>query len=157
MTRERARAPRGKRVTARVPRNRGTVTTMIGAMSLAGVTALMTTIGATSGDVFLKFVETKLVPTLRRGDVVIWDNVGAHRSRAVREAVEATGARVKFLPPYSPDLNPIEPAWSKLKTHLRTVEPRSVEHLRSAIYAGARRITRSDAKGWFGYSGYHVT
>ncbi len=157
MTRERARAPRGKRVRARVPRNRGTVTTMIGAMSLTGMTALMTTIGATSGDVFLKFVNTKLVPTLRRGDVVVWDNVGAHRSRAVRAAVEATGARVKFLPPYSPDLNPIEPAWSKVKGRLRTVEPRTVEHLRGAIHAAARRVTRKDAKGWFRYSGYHLT
>src|SRR2546421_7155685 len=98
---------------------------MLGALSLAGVQALMTIKGATDGDTFLVFVREVLAPTLHEGDVVIWDNLGAHRSMVVRQAVEARGARLIFLPPYSPDMNPIERCWSKIKTFLRAAKART--------------------------------
>jgi len=154
MTRDRARAPSGERAVARIPRARGTVTSMIGAFSTKGFLALSTHKGATNGPIFRRFVVKKLLPTLRRGDVVVWDNACAHKPRDLREAIEAKGARLMFLPPYSPDLSPIEPGWGKLKTLLRAAEPRTVPRLRAAIRRAIRRITAKDAKGWFRYCGY---
>ena len=102
MTRDHARAPRGERAVGLAPRNRGTVTTMIGALTLEGISALMTVTGATDTEVFLAYVNEVLGPTLRPGDIVVLDNVGAHKPAAVRTAIEARGATIKFLPPYSP-------------------------------------------------------
>lgn len=115
MTRTRARAPRGKRAVAVVPRNRGRVLTMIGAMSLDGFEALMQVVGGTSAAVFETFVREHLGPRLRPGDIVVLDNLKAHHANGIRELIESFGARVVYLPPYSPDLNPIELAWSKIK------------------------------------------
>jgi transposase len=154
MTRDYARAPRGQRVEDTIPRNRGTVTTMIGALTLAGLVAVMTVEGATDADVFLAFVNRLLAPTLKPGDLVVLDNVGAHKVKEVRAAVEATGARLVFLPPYSPDLNPIEECWSKLKALLKSFGARTREELDFAVADAMARITPSDAAGWFRHAGY---
>ncbi len=154
MTREWARGPLGQRVVDRVPRNRGTVLTLIGAMDLTGVRALMTVEGGTSGDVFRTFVTRHLVPTLRRGDLVVLDQLGAHRTVEVREAIKQAGAEVVFLPPYSPDLNPIEMCWSKLKAMLRSAARRTIDDLAAAAHCLARFITPTDAAGWFRHCGY---
>lgn len=129
---------------------------MLGALSLCGVEALMTVNGATDGDIFLVFVREVLAPTLQPGDVVIWDNLGAHRSSVVREAVEARGASVVFLPPYSPDMNPIERCWSKIKTYLRAAKARTREALEAAIKQALATVTESDARAWFKHCGYAV-
>jgi transposase len=133
------------------------VTTILGALTLAGgITAIATIEGATSGPVFAAFVRQFLAPTLRKGQVVVLDNLAAHKSRAAREAIEARGARLLFQPQYSPELNPIEEAWSKLKAHLRTREARSVPALDAAVAEAADRITPRDAAGWFKHAGYRV-
>ncbi len=139
-----------------MPQNYGENVTMLGALSLSGVEALMTVNGATDGDIFSAFVREVLAPTLRAGDVVIWDNLGAHRSQFVREAVEARGATVMFLPPYSPDMNPIERCWSKLKTYLRAAKARTREALEAAIKRALSTVTESDARAWFKHCGYSV-
>jgi transposase len=156
MTRARARSPKGERAFGKVPRCRGTVTTIIGALTIAGMAAVMTIEGGTSGAVFTAYVTNVLSPTLRAGNVVVLDNLAAHKVEEVRTAIEATGSRLLFLPPYHPDLNPIEEGWSKLKTFIRAMEPRSTADLDRSIALGATRITSSDAAGWFGHSGYHV-
>ncbi len=156
MTRQRARAPRGTRAKGTVPRCRGTVTTLIGALTLQGMEAVMTIEGATTGPVFLAFVRKLLVPILIPGDVVVMDNLGAHYSGGVRETIEAAGAEVLFQPPYHPDLNPIEEAWSKLKQHLRSREARNLSDLDKAIAEGADAITIENTIGWFEHAGYQV-
>jgi transposase len=147
MTREWARGPAGQRVVDRVPRNRGTALTLLGAMSLTGVRALMTVEGGTDHDVFLTFIHQHLVPALRRDDVVVLDQLGAHRMIDVREAIRAVGADVLFLPPYSPDLNPIEMCWSKLKAMLRSASRRTLAELSAAAHCLARFISSTDAQG----------
>ena len=139
-----------------MPQNYGENVTMLGALSLSGVEALMTVNGATDSDIFLVFVREVLAPTLRAGDVVIWDNLGAHRSAVVREAVEARGASVVFLPPYSPDMNPIERCWSKIKTYLRAAKARTRDALEAAIKRALSTVTASDAQAWFTHCGYAV-
>lgn len=129
---------------------------MLGAPSPSGVEALMTVNGATDSDIFSAFVREVLAPTLRAGDVAIWDNLGAHRSQFAREAVEASGARVVFLPPYSPDFNPIERCWSKIKTYLRAAKARTRETLEAAIKRALSTVTESDARAWFTHCGYAV-
>ena len=156
MTRDYARAPRGERAFASVPRNAGTVTTMIGALDVAGVRAMMTIEGATDGEVFETFLSRILVPKLRPGDIVILDNVGAHRTPNVRPLIEAAGASVLFLPPYSPDLNPIELCWSKLKALLKEFGARTQQALDAAIRRAMDLIGRSDAAGWFTHCGYQA-
>jgi transposase len=154
LTRLFGRAPRGERVVDSVPKNYGEDLTMLGALSASGVEALMTVNGATDGEVFLAFVREVLAPTLEPGDVVIWDNLGAHRSAAVRAVVEARGARLLFLPPYSPDMNPIERCWSKMKTFLRAAKARTREALETAIKQSLATVTESDARAWFAHCGY---
>ena len=154
LTRLFGRAPRGERVCDAAPKNYGENVTLLGALSSAGVEALMTVNGATDGEVFLTFVREVLAPTLAPGDVVVWDNLGAHRSGAVREAVEARGATVVFLPPYSPDMNPIERCWSKVKTFLRAAKARTREALEAAIKQALATVTESDARAWFKHCGY---
>jgi len=156
MTREYGWGRRGDRVRYSVPRNRGTVTTMLGALKHDGISALMTTEGATTGEIFSIFIKEAVAPTLRRGDVVVLDNLGAHKVVTAREAIHARGASMLFLPPYHPDLNPIEPAWSKVKGHLRAREARTVPDLDRAILEGTERVTASDARGWFRHSGYQL-
>jgi transposase len=154
MTRDYGRAPRGERVVGSVPRNRGEVTTMIGALDIHGMRALMTVEGATDADVFEAFVERVLVRRLRPGDIVVLDNVGAHKPTRIRALVEAVGARLLFLPPYSPDLNPIELGWSKLKAALRDFGARTRDALDVAIRRGMDLIGADDARAWFTHCGY---
>ena len=149
-----ARSPRGERVYDSIPRNRGTVTTMLGALDCKGIRGMMTIEGATDTDVFEAFVEQVLVPKLNPGDFVVLDNLGAHKPICVRERVEAAGAKLVFLPPYSPDFNPIELAWSKLKGLLRTLGARTKADLDWAIGVAAGGITPSDARGWFKHCGF---
>jgi transposase len=155
MTREFARAPRGTRVPVdAVPRNRGTVTTILGALTTSGLEATMTVEGGTSGDVYVAFLEQVLVPKLRVGDLVVMDNAAAHKDARVREILERCGAKAIYLPPYSPDMNPIELAWSKLKVGLRSAKARTVDALNVAIAMGMTAITPDDARGWFHHCGY---
>lgn len=154
LTRLFGRAPKGERVVDAVPKNYGENVTLLGALSAAGVEALMTVNGATDGEVFLVFVREVLSPTLRAGDIVIWDNLGAHRSQAVRQVIEAKGAQLLFLPPYSPDMNPIERCWSKIKTYLRAAKARTRASLDSAIKGALATVTESDARARFAHCGY---
>jgi transposase len=154
MTRLYGRAPRGERVTASAPQNYGENITMLGALSATGLCALMTVNGATDSEVFAAFIREVLAPTLSKGDIVVVDNLGAHRSSAARQAVEERGARLLFLPPYSPDLNPIERGWSKIKTALRAAKARTRETLEAAIKQAISTVSESDARAWFRHSGY---
>lgn len=152
-----ARAPRGKRALGSVPQNYGKNITMIGAMSLSGLVAVMTIDMATDGDIFKAYLEQVLVPALRPGQVVVMDNLSAHKVVGVRDLIESAGARLEYLPAYSPDLNPIEPCWSKLKALLRKAAARSYEALDHAISEALAVITASDAHGWFKHCGYMLT
>jgi transposase len=154
LTREYARAPRGERAHGAVPRNVGTVTTMIGALDVNGVRAMMTVEGATDGEVFETFLERVLLRKLKPGDIVVLDNVGAHKTADARRLIRAAGARVLFLPPYSPDLNPIELCWSKLKALLREFGARTRDALDDAIRRAMDLIDRHDASAWFAHCGY---
>lgn len=156
MTRDYARAPRGVRAVGSVPRNAGTVTTMIGALDVTGVRAMMTIEGATDGEVFETFLERVLLRKLRPGDIVVLDNVGAHRIPSVRRLIEEVGASVLYLPPYSPDLNPIELCWSKLKGILKEFGARTHDALDAAIRRAMDLIGRTDAAGWFKHCGYQA-
>lgn len=154
MTRLYGRAPRGARVVDYSAHGHWKTTTMLGAVRLEGVTAGLVVDAATDGMVFLTFVERVLVPALRPGDVVVMDNLGAHKGAKAREAIEAAGARVLFLPPYSPDLNPIESMWAKVKQCLRSAAARTFEALVEAIAQAWRQVTRSDCRGFFHGCGY---
>jgi transposase len=133
------------------------VTTVLGALTLTGIAALMTIEGATTGEVFTAFVTEVLAPRLRRGHVVVLDNLGAHKVEAACSAIRAAGARMIFQPPYAPEVNPIEHAWSKIKNDVRKAEPRSIGELDVAIANAAAKVTRGDAVGWFSHCGYQVT
>jgi transposase len=157
MSRRFGRSPRGTRAHDARPVNYGENLTILGALNLDGIVAAMTITGATTKDVFLAFVTEVLCPALREGSVVIMDNLAAHRTEEVRAAIETAGSRVLFLPPYSPDLNPIEPAWSKIKTYLRSVGARSIELLERAVGEALRLVTSDDCRGWFRYCGYDLS
>ena len=153
MTRLRARAPRGKRAYGKVPRNRGKNTTLIAAITLeGGIGTSMTVEGAT--DAFEAYVERFLAPTLEKGQVVVLDGLGAHRTKKARELVEARGADLLFLPSYSPDLNPIEEAFGKIKALVRKEGARVRESLVEAIGRALAAVTPEDAAGWFAHAGY---
>jgi transposase len=155
MTRLRARAPRGQRAYGKVPRNRGKNTTLIAAITLEGAMGeSMTVEEATDSEAFEAYVEHFLAPTLKNGQVVVLDGLGAHRTQKVRELVEGRGADLVFLPSYSPDMNPIEEAFSKIKTLVRKVGARTREALVEAIGRALAAVTREDAAGWFVHAGY---
>jgi transposase len=154
MTRLYGRAPRGERVLGNAPQNYGQNVTLLGALSCTGLEAVMMIEGATDSDVFRAYVREVLCPTLRTGDIVIADNLSAHKAAGVQEAIAATGARLLYLPPYSPDLNPIERCWSKIKTCLRAAKARTREALDAAIVRALATVTESDARAWFAHSGY---
>jgi len=154
MARRYGRGPPGARVHDAKPVNYGPNLTILGALTLQGLPAAMTIPGATTTEVFLAFVNEILCPTLGDGMVVVMDNLAAHKAAVVVAAIEATGARVMFLPPYSPDLNPIERAWSKLKNHLRGVGARTLDALNQAVAEAIQLLTPSDSRGWFAHSGY---
>jgi transposase len=148
------RAPRGQRVVGVVPRNHGPNVTLLAAMSLEGITAAMTMTGAADGEVVALFVRRILAPTLRPGQIVLWDNLSAHTNRQLPQLLAERGCQIRFLPPYSPDFNPIEHAFSKLKTHLRQTGARTREAREEAIAAGLDTITSQDAHAWFRHCGY---
>jgi transposase len=154
MTRRYGRAPRGERVVGNVPQNYGTNVTMLAALGRHGVEAVMTIDGATDAEVFRAYVAQVLGPTLRPGDIVILDNLRAHKAAGIGEAIEQVGAQVVYLPPYSPDLSPIELCCSKLKTALLTAEARTREALERAIVQALATITVADAHRWFHHCGY---
>lgn len=154
MTRLYGRAPRGERVIGSVPQNYGSNITMLASLGATGLGALMTVDGATDGLVFRAYVERVLCPTLRRGDIVVMDNLGAHKVSGVREAIEGRGAKLIYLPPYSPDWSPIEKCWSKIKNVLRSIGARTREGLDAAIKQAISTITESDALAWFTHCGY---
>jgi len=154
MTRLRGRAPRGKRLYASAPQSHWHTTTMICAMRWDGSTACMAVDGATDTEVFRAYVQEVLCPTLRAEDVVIMDNLPPHKSSQTLQLIQQVGAQVLFLPAYSPDLNPIEKMWSKLKESLRTKEARSLPTLIEAIALALERITPRDAINWFASCGY---
>jgi transposase len=156
MDRLRSRAPRGERAYGKVPRNRGKNTTLIASMSLFGMGEAVCVRGATDAEVFEAYVERFLAPTLSEGQVVVMDNLGAHRPRRVRELIEKRGAELVFLPPYSPDLSPIEEAFSKIKGLVRKAGARSHEALLGAMAQALSAVTPTDAAGWFGHCGYEV-
>ncbi len=154
MTRLWGRAPRGERVQEATPDGRWQVLTTLGTMSLRGMKAVMTVASATDGDVFHAYVEQVLCVTLQAGDVVVMDNLSAHKVAGIRELMAARGAQLVYLPPYSPDLNPIEQAWSKFKQFLRTAKARTAEALDQAITEALKTITADNAQAWFRHCGY---
>ena len=156
MTRLNSRAKRGHRAFGKAPRNHRVNLTVIGAIALDGVRALMAYEGATTKHSFLHFVRTVLVPSLHKGDVVVMDNLRAHYAQGVEQAIEAVGATVLYLPPYSPELNPIEQTWSKLKSILRKIGARTLRALAGALALCRSEITPSDIRGWFRHSGYEA-
>ena len=157
MARLRSRAPKGERAYGKVPRNRGKNTTLIASMTLEGAMgASMAIEGATDAEVFESYVEHFLGPTLKEGQVVVMDNLSAHRKERVRELIEERGAELRFLPSYSPDLNPIEEAFSKVKGLLRKAAARTKEALIEAIAEALSAVTPQDAEGWFKHCGYKV-
>lgn len=149
MTRRYGRARDGRRVADQVPGGGWKMLTILGAMNQHGMLAAMTIEAATDGDVFREFLDQVLCPKLKPGDVLVMDNLSAHKVDGVRERVEATGARLLYLPPYSPDLNPIEKAWAKLKTLLRTVKARTPQALHEAVAQHLPAIQPQDANAWF--------
>lgn len=154
MARLRGRAPRGERCRASVPHGHWKTTTFTGALRVSGMTAPMVLDGPMNGAAFLAYVEQVLVPTLTSGDVVIMDNLPAHKPPAIREAIEAAGAELRYLPPYSPDFNPIEMAFSKLKAELRKVAARTVDALWSAIADIVPHFTSDECRNYFNAAGY---
>jgi transposase len=123
--------------------------TILGAMSMEGIIAAMTIEEATDADIFLAFIGQVLCPVLTAGDLVVMDNLSSHKVPEVRQSIEKVGAQLLYLPPYSPDLNPIEKAWAKLKQLLRTAQARSEEALEIAVADALKLITAENAKAWF--------
>jgi transposase len=154
MARRYGRAPRGQRVDGPVPQGHWKTVTLTAAIRLGGVGGCLAFGGATDAVTFESYVEQVLVPTLRRGDIVVMDNLGAHKGEEVERLIRGAGAEVRYLPPYSPDLNPIEKMFSKLKTYLRKVAARSVDRLIEAMGDGLRSVTHEDIAGWFQSCGY---
>ena len=154
MTRLRGRAKGGTRCVDDAPHGHWCATTIISSVRLDGTTACMAIDGATSAEVFCEYVRQVLVPTLRPGDVVIFDNLSAHKDSDAANLIRAAGATALPLPAYSPDLNPIEKMWSKVKEFLRGAKARTFDTLLNAIAAALKTITAQDAQGWFQSCGY---
>ncbi len=150
------RARRGERVHESVPKNYGQSTSIISLISLSGVETTMLVEGAVDTLCFNAFGENFVRPVLQTGDVLVLDNLGAHRASRIEQIAAACGATVLWLPPYSPDFSPIEQMWSKLKTYLRKTKARTSEELDRAIAEGLKLITESDCQGWFKHCGYQV-
>ena len=154
MSRLRGRAKRGQRCRSHIPHGHWKTTTCTGALRLGGMTAPMVLDGPMTGAAFIAYVEQVLVPNLKRGDVVIMDNLPAHRRPAVRAAIEAAGARLLYLPPYSPDFNPIENAFAKLKAILRKAAARNVDGLWDTIRDALSQFTPDECRNYFTAAGY---
>jgi transposase len=156
LTRLYGRAAPGQRVLDHVPGDRGGNVSTIGAMGLDGIRTGLSVHGAIDGETMLFFVEELLVPTLKRGDIAVMDNNPIHKLDDIEDAIEAVGAWVLFLPTYSPDLNPIETCWSKVKSRLRSLKPRTLPDLLDALVHAFASITQRDILNWFRYCGYQV-
>jgi len=154
MTRLRGRCPVGERLVAGVPHGHWQTTTLIAALDDRGMRCSTTVDGAVNRDVFEAFVRQVLVPTLSAGDVVVMDNLSSHKGPRVRALVESAGAAALYLPPYSPDLNPIEPAFAKLKQLMRSAGHRAMDALWSDVQRMLDRITDRDAQGFYRHCGY---
>lgn len=156
MARRHGRAPRGQRCRAPVPHGHWKTITFVGALRLEELTAPMVLDGAMHGAAFLAYVEQVLVPTLKPGDIVVMDNLPAHKPLAVRRAIEAAGAKLRFLPPYSPDFNPIEMAFSKLKALLKKAAARTLDELFDAIAKAIDTFTPQECQNYFAAAGYDL-
>jgi transposase len=148
------RSLRGTRCLAAIPHGHWQTTTFVGGLRLGGMTAPMVLDGPMDGPAFLAWIEQMLAPTLEPGDIVVMDNLPAHKPDAVRTAIEATGATLRYLPPYSPDLNPIEMAFSKFKALLKRAAARTVEDLWTAIAKALPQLTPNDCANYFTAAGY---
>ncbi len=155
MTPTHARAPRGIRAVGHVPGGWKRLT-ILGAIAIDGLVAAMTVAAATTTQVFLAFVEQVLLPALRKrpGGVVVMDNLAPHKATCVQAAFEAAGISYRYLPPYSPDLNPIAPGWAVMKAELRRTEARDLDQLDAALPHALGQIIPSRAQGWFRHAGY---
>lgn len=151
-----ARAPCGQRAYGQVPRNTPPNTTLIAALTMSGMGPAMVMSGATDTAAFEVYVTHFLAPSLRPGQIVVMDNLSAHKSRRVQEVIAARGCELWYLPSYSPDLSPIEEAFSKLKALLRRAQARTYEALENAIAMALDQITAADARGYFGHCGYQL-
>jgi transposase len=156
LTRLYGRAKPGQRVLDQVPGDRGGNVSTLGAMGLDGIRTGLSVPGAIDGETMVFFVEELLVPTLKRGDIVVRDNNPIHKLDEIEDAIEAVGAWVLFLPTYSPDLNPIELCWSKVKSRLRSLKPRTLPDLFDALGHAFSTITQPDILHWFQHCGYQV-
>ena len=154
MTRLYSRAMAGQKAVDDIPSGHWCTTTMISSVRLDGSTACMVVDGATTKDIFEAYIEQILLLTIRAGDIIVLDNLSAHKSQHVRELIESVGAELWYLPAYSPDLNPIEKMWSKIKSILRTLKARTEKTLIDAIAKALDAITANDVKGWFESCGY---
>lgn len=154
MTRRYGRAPRGQRLVAAVPHGHWKTSTFVAGLRRTGLTAPLVVDGAINGDIFRAYVEQVLAPALQRGDIVILDNLSSHKVAGVRQAIEATGATLVYLPPYSPDLNPIEHAFAKLKALLRKLAARTVASLWAALGDLLDRFTPQECTNYFASAGY---
>lgn len=156
LTRLYGRAPVGERASERVPRNYGKQTSIISTLGIEGPLATMIVEGPVDTVVFNAYVEEVLRPTLEEGDIVVLDNLSAHRASVIEEVAQECGAQVIWLSPYSPDFSPIELMWSKIKAALRAAKARTEEELEKALVEAIKLITPSDCLGWFGHCGYQV-
>lgn len=154
MAREYGRSPSGSRCYDSKPKNWGKNITVIGALTLAGLEAVMTIDGSLNGEMFVLYVRHVLLPVLKKGDIVIADNLSVHKNREAAALIREAGADIRFLPAYSPDLNPIEKAWSKLKAWLRKACARSREAIEDALVSGQNEISAENALAWFESCGY---
>jgi transposase len=150
----RARAPKGERAFGKVPKNWDENVTLISSMTLEGMGASMSIEGSADGDAFLLYIEHFLCPTLERGQIVVMDNLQVHKMKKVRELIDKRGCQLVFLPSYSPDFNPIEEAFSKVKGLLRKAKARSFEALVQATGTALLAVTKEDARGFFTHRGY---
>lgn len=156
MTRRFGRATPGQRVVDSVPDNYGSHETLLATLGLNGLDAPWVVDGAINGAIFHCWVREVLCPTLQPGDIVLWDNLSAHKVAGVEELLATRGARLLRLSPYSPDFNPIEQCWSKIKTFLRRAKARTIEALITAIKEALDTVTTTDIRGWFAHCGYPV-
>jgi transposase len=156
MTRSRGRAPRGQRVHGAVPHGDWKTVTLLGAIRCDGMAAAATAPFSTDTDLFRVFVSEALVPALHRGDVVVWDSLAPHKAAGLKQTIQNAGAQLMPLPPYSPDLSPIEPCWSKVKEMVRAAGPRDEEAIGAVATKAFAAVTPADARGWFRHCGYLV-
>ena len=154
MVRLHGRCPQGQRLLSKAPAGHWQTTTMIAAVGLHGVAAPFALEGAVDAESFLVYVERVLLPTLHGGEIVVLDNLASHKHPRVRELIESVGAQVWYLPPYSPDFNPIEEMWSKIKQILRSLAARTFEGLIEAIATALKKVSLQDLLGWFTHAGY---